>query len=140
MKSRFLLWFVVSLGPVIGASATNAQAEKKLDPSGTWKWSTNVMGQEIETTLKLKLEGEKLTGIIHGDDKEVKIEDARFKDGELSFKALRARSGQELLVKYKGKLTGDAIKGKITVSIGDDERTFDWEAKRVKEEKAKEGK
>ena len=73
-------------------------------------------------------------------DKEVKIEDARFKDGELSFKALRARSGQELLVKYKGKLTGDAIKGKITVSIGDDERTFDWEAKRVKEEKAKEGK
>jgi hypothetical protein len=119
------------------APAVRAQADQKADPTGTWKWKTNVMGQDVESQLKLKRDGDKLTGVILGDDKEVKIEDGKFKDGEISFKALRTRMGQEVLVKYKGKLSGDTIKGKITAEIGDQGITLDWDAKRVKEEKKK---
>jgi hypothetical protein len=45
--------------------------------------------------------------------------------------------GQQLNVKYKGKLSGDTIKGKITAEFGGEEIMFDWEAKRVKEENKK---
>ena len=43
------------------ALGTGARAadDKKVDPSGTWKWSfTAPNGQTRETTLKLKVEGE----------------------------------------------------------------------------------
>ena len=93
------------------------------------------MGQEIETTLKLKWDGTKLTGVIVGDDKEVKIDDGKFKDGEIAFKAVRVRSGQEIQVSYKGKLNGDAIKGKIMADLGGQEFAVDWDAKRVKADK-----
>jgi hypothetical protein len=124
------LWFVA-------APEAMAQADQKADPTGTWKWKTNVMGQDIESQLKLKRDGDKLTGVILGDDKEVKIEDGKFKAGEISFKATRTRMGQEVHVTYKGKLSGDTIKGKITAEVGGEGITLDWEAKRVKEEKKK---
>jgi hypothetical protein len=124
------LWF-------FAAPAATAPADEKADPTGTWKWKTNVMGQEIESQLKLKRDGDKLTGMILGDDKEVKIEDGKFEKGEISFKALRTRMGQEVLAKYKGKLDGDTIKGKITVEVGGEGITLDWNAKRVKDEKKK---
>jgi hypothetical protein len=137
MRWRLVLGLVCASVLVLAAPATRAQADKKADPTGTWKWKTNVMGQELESQLKLKRDGEKLTGVILGDDKEVKIEDGKFKDGEISFKATRIRMGQEILVMYKGKLTGDTIKGKITAKVGDEGISLDWDAKRVKEEKKK---
>jgi hypothetical protein len=45
----------------------------------------------------------------------------------------RERDGQKFTIKYKGKQTGDMIKGKVTVNFGGEEREFDWEPKRVKE-------
>src|SRR5262249_27143967 len=85
------------------------------NPTGTWKWS--VMGQggkARETTLKLKLEGDKLTGSVAGRQggQDTPIEDATFKDGEVSFKITRERNGQKFSTKYSGKLSGDTIKGK----------------------------
>jgi hypothetical protein len=116
-----------------------AQAEdaKKADPTGTWKWKTNVMGMEVESVLKLKRDRDKLSGLIVGDDKEVKITDGKFKDGEVTFKAVRVRGGQEVLVSYKGKLSGDTIKGTIAVDFGGQEFNLAWEAKRAKDEKKK---
>ena len=135
MRSRSVLGPVCASMLLQAAPAARAQAAKKADPTGTWKWKTNVTGQEVESQLKLKRDGEKLTGVILGDDKEVKIEDGRFKDDEISFKATRTRMGQEVLVKYKGKLSGDTIKGKITAEVSGQGITLDWDAKRVKEEK-----
>ena len=53
---------------LFAAPAAGAQAPKKADPTGTWKWKTSVMGQEVESELKLKRDGEKLTGVILGDE------------------------------------------------------------------------
>jgi hypothetical protein len=133
--NRHLIVKLVSTALLVGSSAARAEDAKKADPTGTWQWKTNVMGQEIETTLKLKWDGTKLTGVIVGDDKEVKIDDGKFKDGEIAFKAVRVRSGQEIQVSYKGKLNGDAIKGKIMADLGGQEFAVDWDAKRVKADK-----
>src|SRR5262245_14098030 len=83
------------------------------DPTGTWKWSVERGGQTIETTLKLKLDGDKLTGAVVGNNnQETAIGDASFKDGEVSFTVTRERNNQKFVTKYKGKLSGDSIKGK----------------------------
>ena len=113
------------------------QAEdKKADPTGTWKWTVTRNNQSRDVTLKLKLEGDKLSGSMPGrDNTEVAIDDASFKDNEITFSVTREFNGNKFTTKYKGKLDGDTIKG-TTESVRDGQtRTRDWEAKRDKDAK-----
>ncbi len=119
---------LVGLTAVMMATSVARAAE---DPNGSWKWTMTVGDQARETTLKLKLEGDKLTGAIVGrNNQETAIENAKYKDGEISFSTTRERNGQKFTSKYSGKLSGDTIKGKQ--ERGDQARSSDWEAKRVK--------
>jgi hypothetical protein len=133
MRALALAAFV--LGSVGLAGATAAQG--KADPTGTWKWEDTIKDQKRERTLKLKLEGTKLTGTMPGrkDGQETKIEDGKFENGEVSFTVTRERGDQKFVTKYKGKLEGDTIKGTIESSFGGKDQKRDWEAKRVKEDK-----
>jgi hypothetical protein len=127
MKRLVLVAVVVALGGV-------ARADDKSGPSGTWKWSVEINGQTRETTLKLKAEGEKLTGTISGrQNTETKIEDGTFKGGEVSFTVTRERNGQKFTTKYKGKVEGDTIKGKAESERDGQTQSRDWEAKRAKD-------
>jgi hypothetical protein len=108
-----------------------ARAEDKPNPSGTWKWTVNFGGQEREFTLKLKADGEKLTGkLARADGQETDIEDGKYKDGEVSFKVTRERDGNKFVTKYKGKVSGDTIKGKSERERDGETQSRDWEAKR----------
>ena len=75
-------WFTVALGLVVVMGAgTSALAA---DATGTWKWSVTVNNNTRENTLKLKLDGDKLTGtMLNRDNQEVAIDDAKFKDNEV---------------------------------------------------------
>jgi hypothetical protein len=119
---------------LIAATAGTAVAKDRPNPTGTWKWTINAGGQSREATLKLNLEGEKLTGAVLGrDGKEIAIQDANYKDGEVSFTVTRERNGQKVLTKYQGKVEGDTIKGKIEFERDGQTQSRDWEAKRAKE-------
>ena len=122
------------MGMLLLASAAVAQEAAKADPTGTWKWS--LMGQNNqarEQTLKLKLEGDKLTGALVGrNNRETAIEKPTYKDGELSFAVTRERQGQKFATQYMGKLSGDTIKGKMVTERDGKKRERDWEAKREK--------
>ena len=59
------------------AVAGMARAEDKPNPTGTWKYTADVNGQSIDVTIKLKLEGDKLTGTVSVRDMETKIEDGK---------------------------------------------------------------
>ena len=116
----------------LGLTAS-AVAADKADPNGTWKYTVTPPGGEaIEVTLKLKLEGDKLTGTTKRGDMESKIEEGKFKDGEVSFQVTRERDGNKFVVKYKGKITGDDLKGKIAASVMGQDFELDWNAKREK--------
>ena len=115
----------------VGLVSPVARAE---DPTGTWKWTVTFNNNTREQTLKLKLDGDKLTGAVIGrNNQETAIEDGSYKAGELSFKVTRERNGQKFTSKFEGKVSGDTIKGKMMVNFGGDEQTRDWEAKRVKD-------
>jgi hypothetical protein len=117
----------------VAGSAGAARAADKPDPTGTWKWTVTFNDQKREMTIKLKLEGDKLTGAYVGrDGKETPIEEGTFKDGEVSFKVTRERQGNKFTTKYKGKLDGDTIKGKTEFERNGETQSRDWEAKREK--------
>jgi hypothetical protein len=108
-------------------------ADESTDPTGTWKWSVTFNNQTREMTLKLKLEGDKLSGTMLGrDNQETAIEDAKYKDGEVSFTVTRERNGQKFTIKYQGKVSGDTIKGKAEFQRDGQAQSRDWEAKREK--------
>ena len=118
------------------AAAGLAQAADEPNPTGTWKWTVKFGEQTREMTLKLKLEGDKLTGAMVGrDGKDNPIQDAKFKDGEVSFKVVREREGRKMTSKYEGKVSGDTIKGKIEFEREGQTQKRDWEAKRAEEKK-----
>jgi hypothetical protein len=109
-------------------------ADDKPNLAGTWKWTQTFGGNTRDVTLKLKLDGEKLTGTISGrNNTDTAIEEATFKDGELSFSVTRDRNGQKVTTKYKGKLDGDTIKGKREFDRNGQAQSEDWEAKRSKD-------
>jgi hypothetical protein len=101
--------------------------------AGTWTWTSTFGGQTRERTLKLKFEKGTLSGSLSGrEGQETAIQDAKFKDGEISFVVVRERDGQKMTSKYTGKLTGDTIKGKIEFERDGQTQSRDWEAKRAK--------
>lgn len=121
------------LGLALLGMVTQAQAADKADPTGTWKWSVTFNDQTRESTLKLKLDGDKLTGTMLGrNNSETAIENATFKDGQVSFTVTRERNNMKMTTKYTGKLEGDVIKGKSEFERNGQSQSRDWEAKREK--------
>lgn len=128
-------WAISSLGLVLSLFCLlpfTARADDKAPAAGTWKWTfTRQNGDTVENTLKLKQDGDKLTGtFIGGQGNETEIKDGKIKDGDVSFTVSFDRNGQTFTVKYSGKLSGDSIKGKTAVEINGETRMRDWEAKR----------
>jgi hypothetical protein len=120
---------VISVLAVVGM----ARADDKPNPTGTWKYTVDVNGQTIEVTMKLKLEGDKLTGTVSVLDMDSKIEDAKFQDGEASFTVSRDMNGAKFTIKYKGKIKGDTFSGKRELELNREKNTRDFEAKRSKD-------
>ena len=110
-----------------------ARAEEKPNPTGTWKYTAEVNGQSLDVTIKLKLDGDKLTGTVKTGNNETKIEDAKYKDGEVSFTVKPEFNGNKITIKYKGTIKGDTFKGKRELEREGQTNTREFEAKRSKE-------
>jgi hypothetical protein len=109
-----------------------AGAADKADPVGTWKIEYDI-GQKREATLTVTKDGDKLAGMIVFQDKqEAKLKDPKFKDGVLTFSAVRKVMDMELTVDYKLTIDGDNLKGKGAVEAGGEKREFDIDGKREK--------
>jgi hypothetical protein len=115
------------------AVTSMVRAEDKPNPTGTWKYTAEVNGQSIDVTIKLKLEGDKLTGTVSVLDTETKIEDSKYNDGEVSFTVHPEVNGNKFTIKYKGKIKGDSFKGKRELERDGQTNSREFEAKRSKE-------
>src|SRR5258707_11590310 len=100
-------WLAAALGLMVVLGVGNPAAAA--DVTGTWKWSVERNGQTFETTLKLKQDGEKLTGTISGrqGSNDTEIEDGKVKGEDVSFKVTRTFNDNKIVMTYKGKLSGD---------------------------------
>jgi hypothetical protein len=116
---------------MLAAGSLAYAADQKVDATGTWTWTvTTRNGDTRQATMKLKMEGDKLTGTVSGRNTDTAISDAKLKGDELSFNVVRERNGNTFTQKYAGKITGDTIKGKISFERDGETTDREWEAKR----------
>jgi len=134
-----LFTFMMSTLLALGVVAQLQAQEKKVDPTGLWSWSMagRQGGEPRKITLKLKLEGEKLTGVMTSpgrqgaEPRETPIENGKLKGDELSFTMTREFNNNRFVQKYVGKVAADTIKGKIEFERQGETQSREWEAKRA---------
>ena len=123
----------------LGALSQAYAQDKKADASGTWTWSTPGRdgGEARKSSLKLKVEGDKVTGTLSapgrgGQASDTAIESGKISGDEISFTVTREFNNNKLVAKYSGKISGDSIKGKSERERNGQKTETDWEAKRQK--------
>lgn len=131
----------LSLAMVLGVCGLVVAADDKkaADPVGTWKCEYEVGGQQRTSTLKIKKDGDNLTGTMSWPDQdETKLKDLKLKDGTLSFSAVRKLAGMDdgIPIDYTLTVDGDKVKGKGSAEFGGEKREFDIEGKREKSDKS----
>jgi hypothetical protein len=131
--TTILLGAVLLLGAMPQAQAD----DKKVDPTGTYMWTTPGRngGADRTNTLVLKLDGDKLTGKLSSPGRgsavnETEIADGKVTGADVSFSVVRTFNGNSMTNNYTGSIADGAIKGKISfVTRNGDARSRDWEAK-----------
>ena len=127
---------ILSIALFLGA--IGAANDRAVDAVGTWKCEYEIGGQQRMSTLKIKKDGDKLTGTMSWPDQdETKLKDLKLKDGALTFSAERKLAGMDdgITVEYKLKIDGDKLKGKGAAEFGGEKREWDIEGKRQKNDK-----
>ncbi len=139
---RTFIRTLACLALALGFTAQLRADDKKADATGTWTWTTPGRngGEPRKMTLKLKAEGEKLTGKLamptrDGESMETEISDGKVKGEDVSFTVTREFNGNKFVMKYSGKLSPDAIKGKMEFERNGESQSRDWEAKRATDKK-----
>jgi len=113
------------------ASREKAAGSLLASATGTWKWVfVTGNGESIDLALKLKQDGDKLTGVVLAHEQEFPILDGVVKENQISLKVTREKDGKTQTTRFQGMLDGDSIKGKIDSDWSGEDRTHDWNAKR----------
>jgi hypothetical protein len=151
MKAQNRIGFgaaALTIAALVWSSGLGMAADKGImDPTGTWKLATinsETKAKSPERTLKLKLEGGRLTGTIDGRSEvngkvkmfEWAIKDTKLKGNDISFTVTHAPTfgnGPDSTTTYEGKITGDAMKGTAETEWSGNTHKRDFEARRVKE-------
>ncbi len=128
---------ILSMALVLGASGlAGATDDKVADPVGTWKCSYEIGDQKRTSTLTLKKEGDAIVGTMTWpDQKDEKLKDPKFKDGKLTFSAVRKFMENEIPIDYTLTIDGDKLKGKGEAEFGGQKQEFDIEGEREKKDK-----
>ena len=130
---------ILSMALVLGACGLAGSADAKVvAPVGTWKCEYEIGGQQRTSTLKIKKDGDNLTGTMSWPNQdETKLKDLKLKDGTLTFSAVRKLPGMDdgINVDYKLTIDGDQLKGKGASDFGGEKREWDIEGKREKNDK-----
>ncbi len=124
---------ILSAALVLGVCGLAGARDDKADPIGTWKCEYKIGEQKRESTLKITKDGDKLAGTMSwADQKDEKLKDVKFKDGTLTFSAVRKFMDNEIAIDYKLTVDGDKFKGKGAAEFGGQKQEFDIEGKRDK--------
>ena len=132
----------VALAVTVWPLSEAAAAEKSaVNPTGSWKVTYGEKSQStFVPTLKLALQGDKLTGTLtrrHNPQAiEMRLEDPKLKGSEISFRVTIppvSGNGPSATRKFQGTISGDSITGKVQLEWAGETHPSDWGAKRIKE-------
>jgi len=91
-------------------------------------------GRKLSNTFTFIVDGETLTGTVVSSvsGQEVAIQEGTIKGDDIAFFVVRTFGGNEVKMKYAGKVAGDTINFAVTVVGGDQPFEMQMVAKREK--------
>ncbi len=118
---------------VSSLALATAAAVFAADPTGTWTWAVHSPSGDLATTAKIESKDGKVTGAYSNEFGESAINNASLEGDVLAFEVVRDFGGNKFVVKYRGKIEGDTIKGTIELPNfgGGEMQKLDWSAKRT---------
>jgi hypothetical protein len=131
MKAIVLAAF--SVMTLIGICEQARAEDEKATPVGAWQCEYKIGDQKRTSALTVKKEGDKFVGTMDWpDQKDEKLKDLNFKEGKLTFSAVRKLMGNTIPIEYTFTIDGDKLKGKGTSDFGGQKQEFEIEANREK--------
>jgi hypothetical protein len=103
-------------------TAPIAQPQDKPNPVGveavlgTWNLAVQMRNRKLEPTVVISKDGDGPKG-AYSTPGEKTLKDVKFESGELSFQAIHG--DRNVLFSYKGKPSGNSIKGPVSVTFSD---------------------
>jgi ubiquinone/menaquinone biosynthesis C-methylase UbiE len=98
--------------------------------AGTWQWSLRTKAGDHEHTLRLDQKFQEVSGQNSFRGQGTKISDARLTGDRLSFMLRTEMGKQKVIIHFSGRVSGDTIRGKMTVQGGPFNGQHDWVARR----------
>ncbi len=100
--------------------------------SGTWHWSlaSSIGGWENE--LFLYQEFQEVSGKASLQGWQVRIRETRLRGDQLSFRLRYNSEGQDVAMRFNGRVIDNTIKGSVEIQGGPWAGTHEWTAKRIK--------
>ena len=82
------------------------------DVGGIWSWSVDDQDYRIELSQKYQ----NISGIFHGPDGSIELEEIEFRGAELNFRSRIERDDQYIPISFKGTVAGNLIKATMNIS------------------------
>jgi hypothetical protein len=129
LLSTLALILVLALTGPRSGKAQNPGAAPTID--GVWKWTfTMPDGSKVEPRVRLKRAGNQLTGTTQfRSDTEIEIRQGSLEGNQVTFQVVREHNGKTVTTTYRGKISGDRIRGTIESDWTGESRTYPWEAR-----------
>jgi hypothetical protein len=109
MKSRIRPAGAILLVFSVLATAATAAA-RRADVAGEWTMAyTTTEGVKLESTLTLKIDGDKLTGTVSSGRGSVALNEVAVKGDDITFAIVRGGFGDSIRIEYTGKVNGDSM-------------------------------
>jgi len=122
---------------VVTIALVFAFAVMAADATGKWTYEQPGRGggPARQVTITLKQDGNKLTGSVPGfgrggDAPPIEIQDGKVDGNNVSFSVKRQTQNGEFVTKYEGTISGDEMKLKTTMDMGNGPQTREFTAKR----------
>jgi len=101
--------------------------------TGTWHFKSVSFGGELQDQLVLNQEFQEIRGRVTVHGHEIRIRDQRLRGDQLSFSVRYNFEGQNIAMKFNGRVIGDIIEGTVEIQGGPWAGTKPWKAQRVKQ-------
>jgi SAM-dependent methyltransferase len=100
--------------------------------AGTWHWSLSSPTGEWQNQLLLDQEFQEISGKVSLQGWQLRIREPRLKGDQLSFRVRYNFEGQNVSMRFNGRVNDDTIKGSVEIQGGPWSGTKEWKAKRIK--------
>ena len=100
--------------------------------AGDWRWSVPAFTDKQDYTLYVAQRFQEIDGTMSVKGKRMPVSDARLEGDSLTFTSTVEMKGHEVITRYRGRITGDSIQGRVDIREGPFAGSYDWTAVRSK--------